>query len=129
MPWRNLSRSRYRLLLLLSISLLLMNKPLRAHANEPVTTRPQNASLEDSVIELQKQVRELQAAVREIHAEAVRYRTQVDVLQEELEATERKLDAKLGSMAPVEASAEIPGNAVDESNPHAGAEQQLPTCE
>ncbi len=129
MPWRNLSRSRYRLLLLLSISLLLMNKPLRSQAQEPVTASPQNASLQDSVIELQKQVRELQAAVREIHAEAVRYRTQVDVLQEELEATERKLDAKPGSMAPVEASAEIPGNAVDESNQDEGAEQRLAKVE
>src|SRR5262245_25188160 len=79
----------------LFLGLVALLSPGRSWAQAQGPT-PANASLEDSVVELQKQVRDLQDAIKEIHAEAARYRAEVTVLEEQLESTRKQLASSPG---------------------------------
>jgi hypothetical protein len=61
---------------------------------------PQPASLENSIVELQKQVRELQSAVQEIHAEALSYRAETEALKKQLEAARNQAAAPADGQEP-----------------------------
>ena len=92
---------------------------------------PANASLEDSVVELQKQVRDLQDAVKEIHTEAARYRAEVTVLQQELESTRKQLAPGFAGPATTRGDNSAAGQyaAGDQGAEAQSSEQRLATLE
>jgi hypothetical protein len=80
--------SHYFVLLLL----LAAGPASRAQESTASPGSPQEASLKDSVRQLQVQIQELQAAVREIRSESERYRAETVELKQQLQVTLDKLN-------------------------------------